>query len=230
MRMFWVGVWGMCACLFIAGAALADPIDLWEQFPDTQGDNDFFALALPWNNTGEGSYRWMDDLGYKQFGTLNETDMNIPFIKQSESEWIFMHPAAAESSGNGTGLIYESAIYTYKVPVAGVYDISGTFEKAGANDTYVFVKHNREFIWNNTFLAATPTGTQASFNLLGQTLAQGDEIYYGVGCGLSQKDFGDLTYLKGQINLVPEPVSSALFLLGGGVILGVGRIRRKKAG
>lgn len=169
----------------------------------------------------------MDDLGYKQFGTVNETDMNVPFIKQGESEWIYMHPAASESSGNGTGLIYEGAIYTYKVPTAGVYDISGTFQKAGVNDTFVFVKHNREFIWNNTFPASTPTGTQASFNLLGQTLAQGDEVYYGVNCGPSQKDFGDLTYLKGQINLVPEPVSCVLFLLGGGVILAAGRSRRR---
>lgn len=169
----------------------------------------------------------MDDLGYKQFGTVNETDLNIPFIKQGASEWIYMHPAAAQSSGNGTGLIYESAIYTYKVPVAGVYDISGTFQKAGANDTYVFVKHNRDFIWNNTFLAATPTGTQASFNLENLTLATGDEIYYGVGCGPSLKDFGDLTYLKGQINLVPEPMAAMLFMVGAWVMGVVAQKRRR---
>jgi len=219
---------GLLACFFMAGTALADPIDLWENFPDTQGDNSFWALSLPWNNTGEGSYIKMDDMGAYMFGTANETVANVPYIYRGDDPRIRMYPSA-DGGANGTGLEYANPIYTYKVLEAGtgMVDITGTFEKGGTGDTHVFVKHNTEFLWNHTFMFSDPVGTQANFTLSDVMLNVKDEIYFGVGCGGSQKNFNDLTFLSGRINAVPEPVSCVLFLVGAGVFGAAARKRRK---
>jgi hypothetical protein len=212
--------------IILAGVAMAAPIDLWESFPDAQGGNHFYALALLFNNTGEGSYRRLDDLGPYSFGTLNETVMNVPFIIRGQDPWIQMYPAS-NGGTNGTGLGYENPIYTYKVPTAGTYNITGTYQKAGTGDTYVFVKHNTEFLWNHTFSLADANGTQASFALANVHLGVNDEVYYGVGSAASKKNIGDLTFLNGKINLVPEPISSVLFLVGAGVFGAAARRNRR---
>lgn len=227
MRSTAVLVCGVALCALCAGAVWADPVDLWEDFPDAQGQYHFFALALPWVNTGEGSYVRMDDLGAYSFGTLAEEDWNVPFIKRGELPWIQMHPAAAQSEGKGTGLDYVNAIYTYKVPEAGLFNVEGVFAKGDSGDTYVFVKHNRDFLWSHSFSAADAIGAEASFSLLNEQLNVDDEVYFGVGCGASHEDFGDTTFLRGTITAAPEPVSSVLFLLGAGGLAGARKLRRR---
>jgi hypothetical protein len=213
----------LSCCLFLSGRVFADTTDLWESFPDNQGQNHFFALALPWNNTGEGSYRQMDDFGAYMWGTSNST---VPYIYRDADPWVEMYPSS-DGGVNGTGLKYENAIYTYKVPAAGVVDITGAFKKGEIGDAYVFVKHNTNFLWNHTFSSLDAAEVEVNFNVLNESINVGDELYFGVGCGVSGKNIGDLTFLRGQINAVPEPVSCALFLLGAGALAGARRRRRK---
>jgi hypothetical protein len=210
----------------LAGIAKADTIDLWDSFPDTLGQNHFFALSLPWNNTGEGSYIQMDDLGSYMWGTLNESVAHVPYIFRESDPWIEMYPSS-NGGVNGTGLDFANPIYTYVVPTngAGTYNITGAFQKAGTGDTYVFVKHNQNFLWNHTFSLSDANGTQASFNIPNEQFSVDDKLYYGVGCGGSKNNVGDLVYLTGQINAVPEPISCVLFFVGGGVLLAARRFK-----
>ena len=177
MRLINLGLVVVAMLLLFYGVVFAQTIDLWDSFPDSQGQNHLFAQALPWENEGEYSYRMLDDVGAYRFATTAETDLQVPYIYRGTDPWIEIYPAAAESSGKGTGLEYENAIFTYKVyDDPGTYNISGVFQKGGTGDSYVFVKHNTEFLWSHTFLASDAVGTQASFDLAGEDFVIDDKL------------------------------------------------------
>ncbi len=232
------------AVLLIGLIGRADALDLWADFPDHQGDNNLYALGFNWKDAVVDktlAYHWLDELdglggyGFYAFGTLAETDYLIPLVMKGTNE-VVLHPAVPDHAVEGDSNLYdgsgsddsiENAVLRYNVPATGVYDIEGAFNKGDYGDKYVYIKINADIVFQGPLNSTTAS---QPFSLLNRSLAAGDYVFFHVSPGMTSgvfSDRGDTTYLTGSIDMVPEPISSALFLLGAGAF-GL-RLRRGKA-
>ncbi|HPS20274.1 MAG TPA: PEP-CTERM sorting domain-containing protein [Candidatus Omnitrophota bacterium] len=197
---------------FFLGASqvFAANVDLWADFPDNQGDNGLYA------------YGWSESAGYR---LLTDTDAycffspgrnwSIPYVfKNTDS--VRMHPSGWNNSYE------EYAVLGYNVQSNGIYDITGQFLMYGSGNIYVDILKNGDVIWKGTSLSLNYTG---DFDIQDIALNNGDFIYFRVSP--NGNDYDDWGGLTGTITSVtPEPVSSALFLIGG-TVMGIARSRRR---
>ncbi len=213
--------------LAVIGYAYANTLDLDNLFPDTQGQRGLQALRF---NYDALKYYLLDDLGSYAFGRLDETDYNIPFVKLVPNPaggympGIYMHPAVPQSTGKGSGVdpSIENVVFRYLIPADGYYNVTGSFTGADTGAKAVYVKLDAITAFSTPLVGTT----QESFSLLNSFMLKGQHIYFGVGPGLAGEDFKDTTILNAVISTVPEPISAALFLLGGGAVI-FGKIKRK---
>jgi hypothetical protein len=195
--------------------------DLWENFPDNQGDNNFYVYGRPY---GTSSYSLLSDAGSYAFNTPAEPNWHNPNVYRTTEPWIFLAPAGTLSN-NG----YPDGVLAWVALESASCTLIGTFVCLPGSRTgeYVYINQNEKEIWGS-YLAS---GATINFNVTGLSLNAGDNIYFGVnswddGSGFSE--YNDWAHLSGQILVEPLaiPLPPAVWLLGSG-LLGLVGFRKK---
>ncbi len=101
-------------------------IGLWENFPDTQGDNGFFTYGYA-SVTDE--YRLLSDAGSYFFNRPEEGRWHNPNIWRSDEPFVFMNPSGTASN---TGYP-EDAVLAWVVPETAYYDLIGNVLISGSS-------------------------------------------------------------------------------------------------
>ncbi|MCF8152419.1 MAG: hypothetical protein K9J80_16890 [Sulfuritalea sp.] len=206
----------------IAQGALVS-VDVWEMFPNTQGENGFYALAY---NTSNGQYRELQDRGAYSFWTP-QTTWNRPQIDRFPNEDIRIESSGRRSSYGGV----EDAVLSWMVPETNTYEITGGFHVDGGswNGVYTYVKAGDRLLW-----AASLDGQTRWFDLE-VDLDFGESILFGVNSinNNSFSEANDWSLLKAPViayDSSPVPIPPTAFLFGSGLAsLGFLRCSRKKA-
>jgi hypothetical protein len=201
---------------FLATPVFATVIDLWDSFPNAQGQNGFYAYGY-----NGATYRQLTDSGDYWFNTPEQTPWwgGIPYMGRLGSPWIQMHPSSIPQCGYYWGP--EDVVLGYDVSESATYDVSGQFwQRNGYTKTYI--KKNDTELWYSYLYG----GGVADYNLNDISLVSGDKIYFGISAAGS--DANDWGTLRGNISwepqVIPEPASLSLLGLG---MLGL-FFRRKK--
>jgi hypothetical protein len=196
-------------------SAFGMTVDLWNSFPDFQGQNSLYADAY---NPNTNSYRQLADTGTCAFGTPGQ-GFAVPLLYKDSSNWIVMHPASNPGQGWTYGTEY--AVLAYKATGTSFFDLSGEF-KAANNSPYinVFVKKNNSLLWSVNLWGYNG----ASYNLANIAMNAGDYLYFGVSP--AGNDYYDTTLFKGTMNINPIPEPGTLLLLGTGLV-GLLGLKRK---
>jgi len=125
-------------------------IDLWQSFPDNQGDNGFFAYGYtPATNT----YRLLSDCGSYYFCRPEEPTWNNPHAFKSGGvngwlgePWVGLFPSGTVSNTGSP----EDAVLAWVVPNAAYYQVNGSFYvyPQSANGADLYIKQNKKILWS----------------------------------------------------------------------------------
>ena len=207
MKKLFIFFVAMSLLVSLAGGALSGPItvDLWTAFPDSQGQNGFFAYGY---QAGRATpYRALARTGDHAF-TTTENEYGIPLVVRWSSPWLHLHPS-------GVARTYgpEHAVLAWRVPQTNTYNVSGQFNMPvdppfGGGDVDVYIRQNDTIIWGPMTIQIIGTET-FNFQVF---LQKNDLLYFGVDARTD--DGADTTQLQGQISYVPRtPVGPATNLL-----------------
>lgn len=184
-------------------AAHAASISLFDDFPQTQGDNGFNAYAYDFSAQ---TYRLLTNTSSYMFETPSQT-WKIPRVVKSTPPWVYLHPSAFP----GVATVYppEHAVLAWTADRNVAHDISGRFVAFGGGAVGVYIESEMlGVLWSSSISG----GASAYFNLNGIGLTAGEKLYFGVSAGAN--DSSDGTRLQGDIDYLPEPATVALVGLG----------------
>ncbi len=190
--------------------SFAAPVDITAQFPDTQGQNGFYAQAY---NPDTGLFRLLVDTGSYKFETVDQPPYTLPYVSKVAGNITF-YPTVGWRTGTVHGT--EWAVLSYLVQTSGEYSIAGLFSNG---NVYGCTTIAQVFVNNNAasplFTGNVDKNTQAAFNLTGVSLSAGDYLRFAVDAGTT--DLYDHTTLTGTITAtspIPEPASLAALVVG----------------
>jgi hypothetical protein len=176
----------------LAGAS-ATPItvDLWNAFPNAQGQNGFYAYGFQAGRVTP--YRLLARTGDHAF-TTPENEFGIPLVVKWSSPWLHLHPSGAARTFGP-----EHAVLAWRVPQTNTYTLSGQFSMPleppfGGGEVDVYIRQNNTIIWGPMNILIT--GSQP-FNFQA-ILRENDLLYFGVDARID--DGADTTQLQGQIS------------------------------
>ncbi|NOZ67837.1 MAG: hypothetical protein GXP46_00985 [Deferribacteres bacterium] len=146
-------------------------IDLWQQFPDNQGDNGFYAYGYA---AATNTYWLLEDAGSYIFYRPQEYNWGNPKVYRKGGPWISLNP-----SGNYSNSGYpEDAVLAYVVPQTAYYQLNGAFWDAPGswNGIDVYIKKDNIILWSSHL----NSNVYKYFNLAQTLFNAGDIIYFGV--------------------------------------------------
>lgn len=221
---------GFCLGPLNAGATT---VDLYNSFPDHQGDNGFYAYK-----NDDTNYTLLVEHSTIQY-YFSDPGGSLPLVfKTTTSPWIAMQPDYTYNPNPPPTYGYgEDAVLAWVVPETNTYHLSGSFWDqyfTADSDIYVYIKQNSIVLFANTIAGSTPGGipdwpygTILNFDFT-VSLNASDILYFGVNPdGTNSNDWGALS---GTIEYTPcvIPLPGTLVLLGSGLLgLGVLRWRRR---
>ncbi len=215
----------------IAGMANATTIDLYSNFPDTQGDNGFYAYGY---SASSNKYWLLSDAGSYAFDrpgvmwgnpTVSKGSLSVP----TGGSWVSLDPSGTYSNSGSP----EDAVLAYLVPETEYYQLSGTFwQPAGStNGIDVYIKKGDAILWSSHL----NSGESNNYDIAKTLFNAGDTIYFGVDAhnygGFSEcNDWGKLQgkmFREPAPAPVPEPATMLLFGTGLAGLVGT-KIRKKE--
>jgi hypothetical protein len=181
-------------------------IDLWQNFPDNQSDNGFFAYGYA---PATNNYWLLSDAGSYSFYRPEEGRWNNPHIFKSGGSngwlgepWIGLMPSGTNSNTGSP----EDAVLAWAVSTTGSYQLNGSFysyPSSCSNGIDAYIKRNNITLWASYL----PSGTTQDFGVTNLSFDASDTIYFGVDAhndnGFSECD--DWAFVKGQIQIVSAP-------------------------
>lgn len=198
----------------LGSACHASLLGLTSMFPNTQGENGWYAKAF---NPGTMAWRNLGWVQNQMFKTTDIAPNYIPMAYKSSKGYLIMHPGITSTYGA------EWAVLQYVAPVTGQYNFSVEFSDGagGAGCTtraLVFVNNAV-----NTPVAQSQVNlTTTAFFAYTVNLSAGDRLNFAVDPMGNHS--ADSTVLKDIATAVPEPAS--LLALAAGLMGFV--VRRKK--
>ena len=215
--------------LFVSATSIAFggiiTIDVWQSFPDSQGDNGFFAYRY---NPITDNYTLLNDAGSFFFNTP-PTQWDAPSMAKYSSPYIAMWASGTYSYiGNP-----EDSVLAYVAPEDASYRATGSWLVNGSsgNGMDAYIKYNNTILWSS-YLGP---GAMLAFDVT-SLLNTGDSIYFGVNAHNTNSfsELNDGAYLIGAqiayetapVSAVPEPGTVGLLSLGLAGLICFGRKRR----
>ena len=179
---------------YAAGAT----IDLWQSFPDTQGDNGFFAYGYA---AATNTYRLLSDCGNYHFCRPEEPTWKNPHVYKGAEPWVRIQPSGTRSNSGSP----EDGVLAWDVPQAGYYQFNGSFyiSTASGNGVDVYIRKNTGTLWSYYL---QPGATQ-NYNIAPLLLTAGDIIYFGSSAHnvTSFSELNDWPDVQGKIQMVAPP-------------------------
>ena len=206
MRFLWI----ILLILSLPASALGTTFTLYDQFPISQGVNDFYAEAYRYDGSPP-AYRQITKTADYQYYTIPNT-WDIPYlVKHPSNGWIYMHPVYQYGEFNG----HEDAVLAWNPgnTVAYELDISGSFQGNNSGYKVVYIKTDTELLWSSGLSG----GSNVAFNLTDERLNPGETLYFGVNNG-NNSDTSDETLLRGTIDYTAVPVPGTLSLTVSGLV------------
>ena len=155
------------AFCWMVQAAWAAPVtvDLREQFPNSQGENGFYAEAY---NISAGTYRQLTRSGDYFFNTPANPTYEIPKVYRDPSIRVQMRPA-----GDHPLTTPEDSVLRWTVPESNTYFINVEFAGISAGNFRVYVKTNDTIIGEHDIIGAQTW----SFSCADIALQENDRIH-----------------------------------------------------
>ena len=190
-------------------------LDIGTAFPNSQGDNGFYAQAYKPSTLG---FRDLARSSAYVFNTAGQSNVRPAVGKYSGQ--VQLRPCV-------NGAIYgtEWAVLTYVVPETGIYTLTGTFyggDASSSTTARIFVNT----VADTKYTSAVTGLTTVNFNITALNLTLGNYLRFAIDAGASHSY--DVTGLTGTINgpaVIPEPAAVAALVTG---LLGVALGYRRK--
>ena len=182
--------------------AAVTTVDLYNQFPDAQGQNGFYAYG--YQASRSVPYRQLTREGAYYFSTP-EQDWHIPYVRKTATPWLTMAPSAVDQTGKEYGA--ENAVLSWRAPETNIFALSGQFSMQDGGAVIVYIRKNDTILWS----APIDFVGTADFDLPAVSLIVGDMLYFGVDAGA--EDYNDTTQLKGAISYTARGRSDAAGVL-----------------
>ena len=209
------------AAIMMTQCAQAGIINLWDSFPDHQGDNNLYALAYEY---GSSTYRLLDENTADQYSYLTPGNLfEVPqaarleaYIHPNDPQYnlprrIHLHPATITQCVVPPHLP-EDAVLAWKAPQDGICDITGLFWEESSGPIDVYIKQGSSELWS----ASIGSYGNAAFTRNDIVVNKNDYLYFGIHAG--SDDVYDWGRLLGQIDYTPVPEPDSFLLLGTGLI------------
>jgi Concanavalin A-like lectin/glucanases superfamily len=177
--------------------------DLWEKFPDNQGDNGFFAYGYA---AATNTYWLLSDCGSYSFCRPEEPRWGNPHVFKGSGTgcpwlgepWVGIWPSGT-ASNTGTP---EDGVLAWVVPETAYYQLNGSFFVCpqSLNGVDVYIKQNASTLWAS-YLSP---GAVQDFNVATLLLNAGETIYFGADAhnDMYFSEYNDWPYVKGQIQML----------------------------
>lgn len=214
--------WAFSAALAlsIAPHSMAASIDLYDQFPDSQGENGFYVY--------DSNGQLLSDVGSHYFARLGDQWNNPQVFKAVNSwlgaPWIGMFPAGTASS-----LGADDPRLVYIAPKTGTYQLDGSFYvyPQSANGAYAYIVNGQGTAVWQSYLSP---GAEVAFAGVSMSLNAGDSLYIQTDAynNVGFSEFNDWPFLRGAITYTnPVPELPPFYLLSAG-LFAIGALRWTK--
>jgi hypothetical protein len=202
-------------------------VDLYDSFPDNQGDNGFSAYGYA---AATDTYSPLSDGGPYHFYRPEEGSWGNPhvfkdgyYVNWMGEGWIGLMPSGTASNPGYP----EDATLAWAIPAGTTsYELMGTFYDypGSENGVDVYIKHNNTVLWSSHLLAGEAIG----FDVTSPMVNPGDILYFSVGAHHDRyfSELNDWGFLNARINVTPVPVPSAVLLGMLGLVTAGLRLRK----